>query len=591
MCGFVFYKSIKKNVDVLSTTKKMLDKIEHRGPDGSNLYYYEEQNLALGHNRLAIIDLDERADQPLLSKCKNVKLVFNGEIYNYKEIRSDLIKEGYAFFTNSDTEVVLNSYLHYGISCFDEFDGMFSVVIVDDRSSEIIISRDSRGVKPLYIYKSRDEIILGSELKCFNHIFSFENINKVALSNFLVDGYINGESTPFNDINKFKKGTSAVYDLNSLKLLGEFAIESKVVTHECLYDSVVQGVKSRFVSDVPVGIFLSGGIDSTLVAAIAKRELGFTPVCFTLGLENDSRDESTHAEKIASDLGLEHKIIKVDNNIIRERIKEIFKVYDEPFADISSVLTLILSEFASNHVKVALSADGGDELFFGYKRQQYYNNHLITILRNNSITRCFGSLFFGVLGDLFNSKSYKCFKASSILGIKDEIKSYRHYNGTFNSNELLVGITNDEYSHPFEFDFQDYMPNDIFQKVDRASMRFGLEAREPLMHNSIYMNSNMRHGKYTTVGKKDLKEILLGIYPEYEVIEKSGFSFSLEKNADFLFDEDSIDWDLIASLNLINRNVVKRLKAKQQNKNSSEIQKLFFLFVLCGWFKTWCKYD
>lgn len=593
MCGFVFYKNVvKSSSDTEYSTLLMLKQILHRGPDGSHTLINEQLNYGLGHNRLAILDLDVRSDQPFKSLCERYAIVFNGEIYNFKALRTELeLNYGVTFRTSGDTEVLLMGYIKEGVQFFDKLDGMFAAIIYDNLKNKFSIVRDFNGVKPLYIYNKNGLFLAASELRSIAKIVPEKSLDKIAISSFLIDGFISGLRSPFLNINKMEAGTCLVFDGNTLELELKYSINPNPTDENFDFEkSIIEGVKSRFVADVPVGIFLSGGVDSSLVTAVAKKVLNQNPICFTLGLKDDSRDESIRAAKIASDLNLDHKCLLVSEKDIEEKISTIFDVYDEPFGDISAVLTILLSEFASKHVKVVLSADGGDELFLGYKRQTLFNTNFVKLLlRMPPLARKLTIKLLRIAGYFRKSLSYKINKVIGFLYAPSQQESYRHLNGTFNLNDLMLEPDKlDKQIHPFLTDFKNYMPNDIFQKVDRATMAYSIEGREPLMHKLIYKQSNIYKRNFSaTNNKKCLLEMLLKIYPNYSVMKKSGFSFSLTNCNSFIYAKDAIDWEWISNLDIINNEEVKRLEEQYILKDLSNVQKLYFLFVLTSWKEKW----
>ena len=394
MCGITgfcdFNKSIKK--EFLENATSVL---KHRGPDDSNSEVYETGNatIGFGHRRLSILDLSACGRQPMHSDDENISIILNGEIYNFKEIKKELQNEGHLFHSASDTEVIIKSYQQWGIDAVHKFIGMFAFVLFDKNKNVLYCFRDRAGVKPFYYYKNNDCVLFASELKAFHEYPLFKKeINEEAVSLFFKYAYIRAPHTIFKNAFKLQAGHYLEIDISKkevkeikyydvinfynkpkLKISEEEAIEET----ERLMKSAFQ---YRLVSDVTVGVFLSGGYDSSAVAAILQKNNQQKIKTFTIGFHENNFNEAPYAKKIANYLGTDHHEFYCTEKEAQNIIPQLADIFDEPFGDSSAIPTTLVSRFAAKQVSVALSADGGDEIFAGYNR--YRQLSLIYELKN-----------------------------------------------------------------------------------------------------------------------------------------------------------------------------------------------------------------
>lgn len=383
MCGISGFVDFAKN-----SNQQLLEKMNrimaHRGPDGEGYAMYQTNNavIGLGHRRLSIIDLSEGGKQP--KSYKNLHITFNGEIYNYLEIKKRLEDKGHIFNSHSDTEVVLHAYEEWGLEAVQQFVGMFAFVIYDDIANKLIAYRDRAGVKPFFYYYNNNVFLFASELKALMQHPAFEkNIDLNAAAIFLQIGYIPAPHSIFNNTYKLKPGHYLqldfaaknlsvaqywnVYDAYNKPLLNisfeEALLETeKIITSACQY---------RMVSDVPVGVFLSGGYDSSCVTALLQKNNTEKIKTFTIGVPDDGLNEAPFAKEIATYLGTDHTEYYCTHKEAIDIIPQLPFFYDEPFADSSAIPTTLVSKIAREKVIVALSADAGDEVFAGYNRYDY----------------------------------------------------------------------------------------------------------------------------------------------------------------------------------------------------------------------------
>lgn len=382
MCGITGFidKSKKTSKDTLNN---MIGTLHHRGPNDVGVSYEENENniIGLAHKRLSIQDLSNHGHQPMISDCNNYVIVFNGEVYNFKDIKKELSELGYKFNSNSDTEVVLNSYKQWGIKAVDKFIGMFAFCIYDKVKDEIVLIRDRFGVKPLNYYVDNDIFMFSSELKAFHNHPLFKKNKKIdleSLSLYFQFGYVNAPKTIFENTFKLEPGKYLTYDLKSNKIdvktywdVKDYFIQEKTKKSEKeilsdLEKLLIDSYKLRMVSDVPIGVFLSGGYDSVSVASILQAHTDQKIKTFTIGFDEEKYNEAKYAKEITSYLGTEHKELYITEENLLEILPSLTDIYDEPFGDSSAIPTIAVSKLAGEDVKVVLSGDGGDETFFGY---------------------------------------------------------------------------------------------------------------------------------------------------------------------------------------------------------------------------------
>ena len=370
--GFVSYTQKLTEEDL----KVMNNSLQHRGPDAAGYYFKNEQrlNVALGHRRLSIIDLSNAANQPMYSLCSRYIMVYNGEVYNYHELKNTLLGE-FAFKTQSDTEVILESFARSGIKAIESWNGMFALAIWDTKDHKLTLIRDRIGKKPLFYYWDGMSFAFASELKALKLIGLPLTHSKQAIATYLNIGYIPQPLSIYNEVKKLPPGSSLELQNKQLAIKNYWTPSSRIqpslIKNEneakaTLKELLISSVKYRMISDVPYGAFLSGGVDSSLVTAIAQ-SISKVPVkTFSIGFKEKSFNESGYAKQVADYLGTDHHAIQVSEEEGIALVNDITGVYDEPYADVSAVPTMLVSKFASEQVKMVISGDGGDELFSGY---------------------------------------------------------------------------------------------------------------------------------------------------------------------------------------------------------------------------------
>jgi len=567
MCSILGYLNSKLSFnDIIKINKKL----EYRGPDNSTLnqYNFKNKNLFLGHNRLAIQDLDTKANQPMSSK--RYEIVFNGEIYNHMELRQEL---NFDFTTHSDTETLLALFEKFDIErSISKLIGMFAIALFDKKEEKLYLIRDRIGIKPLYWTLQDGEFAFASELKGFaSHLKKYTNDK--ALIQFMSLGYIPHTNSYYKNIHKLEAGHYLVFDGNSTKIHKYWNLPSKKIDtnfDEALLrteELIQSSVKYRLLADVEVGSFLSGGVDSSLVSAIMQQESSQKIKTFSIGFEDKRYDESLYAKEVANYLQTEHYEYKFKADDVLSLIESFDTYYDEPFGDASSLPMMLLSKMTKDKVTVALSGDGGDELFTGYERYFLTQNYYNKFVKLPQLSR-------DVLSAMFKySNVDKLEKISYPLKNLTHLNLYSVLNTSVKPWELDTVFNKDfvhsiyskepsflelqEIDMPFttiddfsRFDFYRYLPDDILTKVDRASMAYSLEARVPLLDHRIveYAYSLPIELKLQKGKKSILKEILYKYVPK-ELIDrpKRGFSVPLQhwfrdELKDVLFDKiESLD--------------------------------------------------
>lgn len=553
ICGFVSRKVIRTE-----QLKTMNDTMYHRGPNDSGEEIYEGKNgytVGLAQRRLSILDLSPLGHQPMHAGDGRVSVVFNGEIYNFRELREEL--SGYPFKSHCDTEVILAAYLKWGISCVERFNGMFAIALYDRKSDEVFLIRDRIGKKPLYYWLDNENLVFGSELKPIMACPGFSGeLNRKVMRRFMLQQYIQAPDTVFENVYKLEPGSVLKFSGGKTEKwkywdVGEvYRVKKKNPpsdygeAKEELKRLLTESVKKRMIADVPLGTFLSGGYDSSLVTAIAQ-SLSDKPVkTFSIGFSEERYNEAKYAKAVAEYLGCEHTELTIDEKEMYALVESIPRYYDEPFADSSQIPTMLVSKLASDSVTVALSGDGGDEFFCGYNVYQ-------KVAQAQKLDGL-GKLAYGIsqLPGIRQAGLYDRLplKVRVIAGNRNpETKtqlSSDHYIRTI--RKLLPdGGLSEKYefeSRYQEADWQErrmlldmdtYLPGDILCKVDRASMKYSLEARCPILDKDVmeYAYSLPHSYKFENgVKKRILKDISYDFIPR-ELLDrpKVGFAVPLDK--------------------------------------------------------------
>ena len=613
MCGVVGF--LGENSQKLES---MMKSINHRGPDDSGTY--ESEKLSLGHLRLSILDLSSHGHQPM--GYEDLIMIYNGEVYNYEEIREELLSYGYTFDSNTDSEVIIKAYHKWGIKAVDRFIGMFAIVIYNKTSSELILIRDRVGVKPLYYYFDGIDFVFGSELRPIMEYFK-ENkkleINKDALYEYFNFGYISSNLSIFENCHKVPAGYYLSLDLKILKLniesywsiLPFFQLAKFEKTEEKLIDELenilIDSFKYRMVSDVPVGVFLSGGVDSSIVAAILQKHYGNIHT-FTIGFNEAKYNEAQYAKEVARHIGTIHTEKYLSATGAKKILDRFVDIYDEPFGDSSGIPTTLVCQVAKDAgVKVVLSADGGDEVFCGYSRYWTIHNIGNKLFTFPSFLRKGINAIMNIIGDNTVSKMIKnsniLFKYKLIHKIvknnswQDVYKSLVSFNidGLLDystktiENSFEVGLKDNPMQGMMLWDYHRYMVDDILTKVDRATMSLSIEGREPLLDHRIaeFMAQVPFDLKYKNGDSKYLLKKVLERYIPKEMIDrpKQGFGipvfewFNSELKSLF---KTYLHKSELKKHNLLNEEYVREEYNKLSSKN---VNTLWFVLVFQMWYK------
>ena len=517
MCGLVgiFDRSGRRSFDA-ALVARMNDSLTHRGPDDAGTHL--EPGLALGHRRLAIIDLSPAGHQPMSNEAGDILIVFNGEIFNFAEIRAELEGKGYVFRTHTDTEVIIHGWAEWGPHVIDRFRGMFAFAIYDRKADTLFLARDRLGIKPLYYAHLADgRLAFASELKALQAMPDLpREIDSHAVEDYFAYGYIPDPKTIYKAVRKLPPGHHMIQRRGDAPAEAvrywdvRFRADPRLDSHEAVAEELIprlrEAVKLRLVSDVPLGAFLSGGVDSSAVVAMMAG-LGADPLrTFSIGFDRPDYDERDYAKEVAERYRTGHvtRIVNPDDIALVDKLAGL---YDEPFADSSAMPTYRVCELAREHVTVALSGDGGDELFAGYRRHRW---HAYEQSIRDRLPLGIRRPLFGFLGRVYPKLDWapRYFRAKSTFEALsfDAAEAYFHtvtmlparlrrnlFSPVFRRElqgydaiTVLRGVMDDapvedELGRVQYADIKTYLPGDILTKVDRASMAHALEARVPLL--------------------------------------------------------------------------------------------------------------
>ena len=486
--------------------------LHHRGPDDRGTWrgrFREgtaDHEVAFGHTRLAIIDLSPLGHQPMSSADDRITVTYNGEIYNYRELRDDLVSLGHTFRSESDTEVLLAAYQAWGDAAFDRLVGMFALAIFDARHDRIVLARDRLGIKPLYWSYFDGLLLFGSELGALRAHPSFRpEIDRGALGRYLQHGYVSGEETIYASTRRLPPGHTLVVEGGSTTQQAYWRLEDPEPDAPTTFEAAVDGleerlglaVEQRLVSDVPLGAFLSGGIDSSAVVSLMCERAGGRVRTFSIGFANREYDEAPHAKLVADHLGTDHTELYVDRDDAVGVARELPDLYDEPFADSSAIPTTLLSRLTRDHVTVALSGDGGDELLGGY--DQYGKlARLLPLFRLPRPLRQALAAVSPLVPDATLRRGLGHLRARDEADLAERL--VRHWSG--DEAAAFCGeagrAAREAYRRSFDgaptadpvrrssfADAATYLPDDILTKVDRATMSVALEARVPILDHRV----------------------------------------------------------------------------------------------------------
>ena len=574
MCGFAGYLS--KKISVPNTTLAAMGKaIQHRGPDSSDTWTNSEYHIGLVHQRLAIQDLSPHGNQPMISKSQRYVIAFNGEIYNFNKIREELIPNGHTFTGHSDTEVMLAAFEQWGLEkALSKFAGMFAFALVDLQQKELILARDRMGEKPLYYGEHNGDWLFGSELKALKQHSAWQGeINRDALPLLLRHNFIPAPHTIYKNIYKLLPSTFVRVSLDTKALIETkkyWSLASCFMQPEPLtdFDTASKALEEKLnaviaeqmISDAPLGAFLSGGIDSSTTTALMQQQSANKIKTFTIGFSEPEYNEAEHAKAVAKHIGTDHTELYVSGKDALNLIPQLGDIYDEPFADSSQLPTFLLCKMTKENVTVALSGDGGDELFCGYTRYMQYANQW---QKRNTLKHQIKKAALSLPTNLLTQAS-KTFMASqrnlSTVSIANKIDREKLIANTKTISEfykenvsywvkpeaiIMSGnepnyslseeppkhIANNLHKTMMWQDLNWYLPDDILVKVDRAAMANSLETRVPMLDHRIVefalglpISMNVKEN----TGKQLLRSVLFRHVPK-ELIERPKVGFAIPK--------------------------------------------------------------
>lgn len=638
MCGICGYISKKRITE--EQLRIMNDTMYHRGPDDSGVEIYagaDDYVIGFAQRRLSIMDLSPLGHQPMHSENGRISVVYNGELYNYRELKEEL--SDYEFKSNCDTEALIAAYLKWGIDMVDHIHGMFAIAIYDRETSDVYLIRDRIGKKPLFYWVDGENLVFASELKPILKCPGFKpEIRKQVISRFLLQQYIAAPDSIFTDVYKLEAGSYIKFNAGNItkkkywdikevyKEMSQNPVRSYAEAKEGLKERLKKSVASRMIADVPLGTFLSGGYDSSLVTAIAQEHSDRPVKTFCIGFDVPRYNEAEYAKEIAKHLGTDHTELYISEKEMFELVSSIPQYYDEPFADNSEIPTMLVSKLAKQDVTVALSGDGGDEFFCGYN---IYDNvrtaqlldvpgamvHKLSGIKSGDGT-LLDKMPFRVkvvannrdpetktqlVSEGYIRAAHAFISGNEEMDIQMSAAQYLATDYNLGSNpqpvlypvESLYGVNNFQIRRML-LDMDTYLPEDILVKMDRASMKYSLEARCPIMDTDVMEYSFRIPHKYKYF-KGDKKHILKDIAYDYipkELLErpKTGFGVPMDEwlrgplreqlldysSTSFLSRQDIFDVNYVSKF--INDYVVKGDGGPATGANYSKVAWAFYIF-------------
>jgi len=641
MCGIAgcLYNDEKKFIENNRIIKNIALSLQHRGPDNLGYYYNRKKKLIFSHNRLSILDLSNKASQPFKSSSGNKIISYNGEIYNHLKIREFLKDNKFKinWKTSADTETLVECIDKIGLDkTLKKVCGMFSFALWDKKSENLYLVRDRYGEKPLYFFNHNESFFFTSEIGQLNKFLGNKLIlDQSSINEFLNYNYIPGPNSVYQKVKKVLPGTyieiKFIKNKITKRVINYWKPKQFIITKNILnvkkennyindFEKIIKDVvKDSLISDVPTGIFLSSGVDSSLIASIARIVTQKKINTFSLGVvKNNDYNELKASEKIAKYLNSNHHSFQIREKEIINNLEDALDSYDEPFADSSQILTFLLCKKSRKYIKVALTGDGGDELFGGYNRHFliYYLEKNMKLLGINSFNNIFiKKLLSGIVSIIpqallssffaYGSDKYKKMKNISqfssennlyqmLISNNNEIEINSLLKNNLVRKSILFGVKNDSFlSKIMLSDVKNYLPDDILVKIDRSSMAFGLESRSPLLDLRVYdfakkLPNNLRFKNFQ--GKFFLREVLKKYVPKNILpTKKRGFSFSVR---DMLRKKTFINWSqkflspkIIEKNRFLNHKNVNKLIELHLSGKRDYSNTIWSLLVLQNWLK------
>lgn len=627
MCGIYGYVTSGGTVDA-GILQAMGDCLKHRGPDDSGevVRNVGRFSVGLGHKRLSIIDLSIGGRQPIANEDETIWITFNGEIYNFKELRDELKKNGHRFKSRTDTEVIVHLYEELGTACLNRLNGMFAFALWDERKKTLFLARDRMGKKPLHYCLRKNQLIFASEIKALlRHPAVDRRLSFKSLDKYLSYEYIPAPESIFSSVKKLEPGHYLLYR-NDEAVSAQYwdipledypiADSTEAQYTEELRELLDQAVRRRLVADVPVGLFVSGGLDSGLVAALASRARGQLE-CFSVGFDERSFDESRYAVEVAQSLGLKHHLRTFHDHDMLRMVEKLPEIIDEPLADPSIVPLYLLAEFASQNTKVVLSGDGGDEIFAGY--QTFQAHKLVTYY--DVLPRFTKAALHAMVSRLPVSHGYLSpdFKLKQFLkgvGVSSEVRFFLWRGAFTNSDKVNLlhpdlraelhghntyddiyryvkesGLTK-ELERILYLSMKLYLQDNNLVTVDRASMANGLEVRSPLLDKEVVEFVCRLPMEYKLNGFKTkylLKKAAEGLLPRRIIYrQKKGFGIPLAKWLTGQLKGFMLDYlgqERIERQGIFNYPYVKQLIDEQLARKKDNREPLWTLLIFQAWYE------
>jgi asparagine synthase (glutamine-hydrolysing) len=614
MCGIAgFVDARYSHGEAESLIDAMCQIIRHRGPDDQGIWTAD--GVALGMRRLAIIDRSH-GHQPMFTKAGTALVVFNGEIYNYRELRTRLIQRGHRFRTNSDTEVIVHAYDEYGDDCVSHLHGMFAFAIWDKRRQRLLLARDRFGKKPLNYYWNGKEFIFGSEIKSILQCGIPKRIDPIALDEFLTYRWVPTPHTIFQGVKKLPAAHILIFENGRVDVkrywdlpFTQTSEDAERVAIEKIGVLLRSAVKMRLMSEVPLGAFLSGGVDSSLVVALMSEAMSRPVKTFSIGFAEEDYSELPYARRVAEYFGTEHHEYVVRPDVI-PILPELVWAYDEPFADASMLPTYYVSKLAREHVTVALTGDGGDEIFGGYSayRREYWISRMPLfarfVLRHGSTLMRDGTRGKNRLRSLLNDPAVRSVQYTSSLRHHSRRQMYSTEYFAHVSDHDPLERQLSEYRAASHLDItarmqrvdaRCYLADDILVKVDKASMINSLETRAPLLDHQLaeYVSSlppslRIRRGALKYLLKKFAKEVL-----PVDILSRPKKGFGVPLQHWFRGDLTDYAYDLLTSSQAIQRGIfeprfVKELLDGHNGAGGADYSEpIWALLCLEHWFRVY----
>lgn len=640
MCGIVgcYWKSaVPENAEAI--LREANDQLSKRGPDAEGIYINE--NLGLGHRRLSIIDTSAKSNQPFFSDDKSLTIVFNGEIFNFRELREELIKKGHSFRTSGDTEVLLKAYQSFGKKCLNKLNGFFAFAIFDHNKQSLFLARDRFGIKPLVYCNTDSQFSFASEIKAILPFGVKRELNYHALFTYLQLSYIPQPVTAFKNVRKLPPGhfieikklnkipdeiePTSYYESSSYGGRAEASAKKYIETKDQLRALLEDSIEQRLVSDVPIGTFLSGGVDSSIISAIAAKKVKGLKT-FSIGFSDEEFfDETEYAKKVADKIGSEHRVFSLSNHDLYDSLLNTLDYLDEPFADSSALAVNLLCERTSEYVKVALSGDGADELFSGYNkhaaefriRNPHIGDKLLPLAGHalsfmpksrNSRLGNFGRQLDKFIKGRRLSKTERYWLWASIQSeeeanyfIKEgpQVRQQRISDEAFVYKKLkeqwLKPITKQgNLNEVLITDQSLVLANDMLRKVDSMSMAHSLEVRTPFLDHRLVEFVNKLPVEYKInqgMRKRILQDAFKNDLPsELYNRPKKGFEVPLlqwfRTELRGLIEDELLNDEFIEAQGIFNQDAVSKLKTRLFSKNPNDAAASVWIMIV---FQYWWK--